>query len=809
NALAGAADGGSIRFDINGATGAVAGVVRLQTYAEVRDFGSAAAAVGGRIALSAADAGNGSAPGTLTIGGTTEIFHRVINPAGPLTQGVTRVSSLGAGSRLALQDVFSANNTLTGPGARGAADRSGIVAGVGAQIDFTGNVTFVDGRDIGFNDGGTITATGEMFISSGGRVVSAFDVPTAGATGTIAAQVLQVAGTAGIDLATNTTGSGDVFMSSAAGQVRVADIDANRDVTLNGVAGTSFTSVRGDRNVGVFSDVAINGGSASAGGRLTVSSDGGITVGALDAGVVDPAAGVTPDIYVRALGPITTGVVRSGGDVGLLAQGALTSGAITSGRDLVLLSGGTITTAALTTPTTGRIRIDDFAQRSLITFPGGVPDYTALFAAAGTARVGDTIINGNVTTGLFEARSTGLLQVTGTINAAIGVRLGVGNLQIGSLATQGFIDLSSVESLVLADLDAQGQISLASDGSITAGNITTGQSLVLAANRVGATLTTGNVRADGEIRLSSNTTLAAGTLSSGNRVFLDAGGAITTGAIDAGTVNPQAGASGVLFATSPATIRTGPINVSGSATLSGVLGVTTGNIAAPGGIVLLDTGGINAGNLSTSPSGFVYIAAHDLLPQISFDQAGNPLFATLLASTPIRLVGDINLGDASTGRFIAAATGDFFVNNATAATSMLVDVGGFATLDFNINTPSLTVTSSDIGIDPLAAVGAAGGSIRFVVGSGVTNTIVGGPGAAAVSGTYRLSNGEFGALRASSITVTNPNGGMTIDPLALPAIAPGQAANPGVTLQTNGVMRVAGAVTMASTACSPSWPVAS
>jgi len=125
-----------------------------------------------------------------------------------------------------------------------------------------------------------------------------------------------------------------------------------------------------------------------------------------------------------------------------------------------------------------------------------------------------------------------------------------------------------------------------------------------------------------------------------------------------------------------------------------------------------------------------------------------------------------------------------------------VDVGGTATLDFNINTPSLTVTSSDIELDPLAAVGAAGGSILFNT-TGATTAIVGGANAAAVPGTYRLSNGEFGALRASSITVRSFAGGMTVDQLALPAIAPGQAANPGVTLQTNGTMRVTGAVTMA------------
>ncbi|WP_310474669.1 hypothetical protein, partial [Sandarakinorhabdus sp.] len=650
---------------------------------------------------------------------------------------------------------------------------------------------------LGLNNGGTITAGGRLFVSSGGQVRSAFDIPSDGAIGTIAAQTLEIAGTQGIDLVTNTTGSGDVFMNSAAGQVRVTDIDANRDVTLNGVAGTSFTRVRGDRNVGVFSDVAINGGSASAGGRLTVTSDGGITVGALDAGTVDPAAGVTPDIYVRALGPITTGAVTSAGDVGLLAQGALATGGITSGRDLVLLSGGTITTAALTTPTTGRLRLDDFAQRSLITFPNGVPDYSALLVSAPTARAGDTIVTGSVTTGLFEARSIGLLRVTGAINAAIGARLSVRSLEIGSTSTPGFLDLTAVDSLVLADIAAQGQINLASDGSITAGNITTAQSLVLAANRPGATLTTGNVRADGEIRLSSNTTLTAGSLSSGNRVFLNAGGAITTGAIDAGRINSQSEASGVLFATSPATIRTGTINVSGSATLSGVLGVTTGNVTASSGIVLLDTGGVTTGALSTSTSGFVYIAAHDLLPQITFDQAGNPQFAALLATTPERLVGDINIGGpASTGTFIAAATGSFVGGNTTASTSMLVAVGGTATLGSSINTPSLLVTSSNIVLDPQGSVGAAGGSILFQI-SQATSAVIGGAGTTA-TGTYSLSNAEFGALRASSIRVVSfANGGMTVEQLALPAIAPGQIANPGVTLQTRGTMRVTGAVTMA------------
>ncbi len=788
----GAATGGTIELGAIGSTGTIAlGNLQASVFAEGGTGGNGL------------DGGNGGSAqgGFLSVGmaGNTQ------GPAGDFTMAS---ADLDASARSG-----NGGSGQQTPGVSGDATAGSVQLAVrGASGSVAGNVDLVaDAISLGTARGGVIELSSE---GGGSGVGGDFAI-----TGNVVAE-------------SRTTGA-----TTQAGAVRVFALDGSRlamaslESFANGTT-PSASPERGGLVADVGSTIAIagsasvvsphslglnDGGTITAGGLLAVSSGQQVlssfgtptpgATGTVTANTLAVAAATGIDLTTNiagsgdvlmdsANGGVQVGNIEATRNVGLLAPGAISSGALTSGRDLVLLSGGTITTGALATPATGRIRIDDFAQRSLVTFPGGVADYTALFAAAATARAGDTVINGNLTTGLFEARSTGLLRVTGTINAAIGARLGVGSLQIGSTASQGFLDLSAVDSLVLADLDAQGQISLASDGSITAGNVTTGQSLVLAANRPGATLTTGNVRADGEIRLSSNTTLTTGILSSGNRIFLTAGGAILSGAIDAGTVNPQAGASGVLFATSPATIRTGPINVSGSATLSGVLGVTTGNIAAPGGIVLLDTGGIDARNLTTSPSGFVYIAAHDLLPQITFDQAGNPLFAQLLASTPIRLVGDINLGDATTGRFIAAATGNFFVNNATAATSMLVDVGGFATLDFNINTPSLTVTSSDIGIDPLAAVGAAGGSIVFNT-TGATTVIVGGASAAAVPGTYRLSNGEFGALRASSITVRSFAAGMTVDQLALPAVAPGQAANPGVTLRTDGTLRVTGAVTMA------------
>lgn len=814
-ARSGAADGGSIRMIINGASGIVTGGVRLQTYAEVHDFGVPAAAIGGRIELGVTDAGDGSATGTLTIGGTTDLSHRTINPVGPLTPGVLRVSATGTGSRLALLDVFTASKTVTGAAVPGFADRSGIVAGVGARIDFTGNVKFTSDGDIGFIDGGTITATGEMFISSGGRVLAAFGVPTPGATGLVVTPKLEISANGDLELASGTTGSGDVILTSITGEVRVGTIDANRDITLSGVGGVSFTSLRADRTLGVLSNVAINGGSASAGGRLIVQSDGSIAVGVLDSGTIDPAAGETASVFVRGLGPVTTGAVASAGDIGLLAQGTLASGSLQSGRDVVLLAGGTITTGGIGAPASGRVRFGDFAQRSLIVLSNGLPDYTALFAAAPTAVSGNITVAGGVTAGLFEARTAGVLRIDGAINAALGAVLNGGSLRLGSATTQGFLELVSVDSVVLGDLASPGLLSVTSNGSITVGNVVAGQSLVLSATQSGSSLTAGNVRSGSDIRLSSATALTTGSLSAGNRVFLTSGGNLVTGAIDAGTVTPSEGATGLLFATSPGTIRTGDTNVSGSATLSGVQGVNTGEVRATKGIALLDTGGVTTGSLITSQQGFVYISNHLQLPQITFDQAGNPVFTALLAAVPQRLDGLILIGGAvNTGQFVAAATGSFTASNINAQIKVLVDVGGLAALRGSISSPEVVIRSSDLDIGTEVGIGRPDGSVRLVADSSVSTMNLGTPGAPG-TGIYNLSDAELRAVRAGNVLVEQPNGAMTVAGLDLPSAAPvgsstdftlggslgtgaanGTPVPAGLTLASSGTLQVTGAVRM-------------
>ncbi|MEI6487143.1 MAG: hypothetical protein WCO11_12895 [Sphingomonadales bacterium] len=773
----GAADGGSILLAINGASGTVSGPVRLASEALVRPATQAVQATGGRIAIAARDAADGSAAGSLAINGVTSINHIIASSsaATAYTDGVTRLTATGIGSRLGFNSALAIRADATGSPVASALGCSGIVAGTGARIDLAGDAAFQSAGDFGLNDGGVIAATGSLTVTAAGRVLAGYAAPTPGATGTLLAPVVSITGTGGVDLATNSNGSTDVTLTTS-GTLAARDLRAERTLQLNGAS------------------IAI--GNASAGGRLAITASAAVTTGTLDSGVVAPFAGATPSVYVRG-GEVTTGAVSSGRDIGLVASGNLASGSLTSGGDVVLLTGGAISTGAITTPGSGRTRFDAAAQAGLIGFNAGVPDYTNLFAAAPATLAGDIGVAGGITTGLIDARTTGTIRITGTINASQGARLAAGTLRLGGINTPGFLDLAAATDVLLGDLNVTGALTVTTNGSISTGAITSGQSLTLTTTRPGTTLATGAVRAAGDIRLSAAAGLSTGTLSAGNRVFLNGGSAISAGAIDAGIVNPQQGGTGLLFASTPGTISAGTVRVAGSATLAGALGVAAGAISAPGGIVLLDAGGITTGALATNNTGFVYIAAHDLLPQISFDQAGNPQFAALLAATPVRLAGIIGIsGPVSTGRFMAAAIGNVSAQSISAPASVLIDAGGLVTLAGNVSASGIAITSGDIAVAPGLSIGGdAAQSITLRADSTASAAVIGGDGVVQ-TGTYSLSNAEFGALRASSITVNSGKASMLVQALALPAVAPGQIANPGVTLQTDSILRVTGAVTM-------------
>uniref|UniRef100_UPI0018CC56D0 beta strand repeat-containing protein n=1 Tax=Sandarakinorhabdus oryzae TaxID=2675220 RepID=UPI0018CC56D0 len=539
----------------------------------------------------------------------------------------------------------------------------------------------------------------------------------------------------------------------------------------------STISIVGDALVSSGVDLGLNdGGTITAGGVLQVTAGGQVlagfatpsagAVGTVTASqvAIDAGSGVSlattlgggSSVFVRGFGPVTVGAVTSGGDIGLVAQSTLTSGALTSGRDLVLLAGGTVTTGALATPTTGRVRIGDFAQQSLISFTATGPDYSALFAAASSAVPGDIVIGGTVTTGLFDASATGLLRVTGTINAAIGATLSGNALQLADANSPGFLDLTSATSVVLGNLAVTGALSVTSGGSITTGNITTGQSLLLSAAQPGAALATGNIRSDGEIRLLSATTLATGSLSAGDRVTLDAGGALTTAAIDAGTVNPAAGATGVLSATAQGALSTGPISVAGSASLAGRLVTLNGSLTAP-------TATISASDIAIAPGSVIGGASATSLTLV-IDPAST---AAVIGGAGVATPGTYSLSNAEFGTLRADT-----ITVQTAAGSMTLDTLALAAVSpaTGLATNQVNLSSGGVlrvtGAVSMAQSGAqnrlaltSGSRIEVVQGSGSVRL---GAGVDSLTGTLALTAPRIWV--ASDALLTQLAGGQLIGP---------------------------------------------
>ncbi|WP_353217452.1 hypothetical protein [Sandarakinorhabdus sp.] len=711
------------------------------------------------------------AQGNLTSGSISSAGTTALLSSGSVSTGAITIGSSGS-LRIGLANTASQRDPL-------APDYAALLAGAAQPVG--GGITV----------SGALTVPGRAELSAAGAI---------GVTGVINAGLLTVNSGGMVQFDQAVTSSDDVLITSAA--------DANLgEITAAG-------------EVRVAAGNTVRTGNVQVGDRISLeSTNGAVTAGALSAAQASPQAGARGDVYVRGQ-TVAVGAVAAASDIGLLSSGTLSSAALRSGRDLVLLSGGTITTAAITTPATGRVRFGNIGQASVISFNAGVPNYSALFTAPLGQVAGDIDVRGALTTGLLEASTSGRFLDQSAIVVSNGARISAQGIGLTDVTSGGFIEILSTTDLLLGNLTSATGLTLSTQGNITTGNLAVGGTLSLSALQSvggGGALVTGNIRSSDDIRLNAVTTITTGSLSAADSVFVTAGGTIVTGNIDAGTVAPAQRASGVVFITSPGTITTGNINISGSATLSGVLGVTSGNISAPQGIVLLDTGGINAGALTTSANGFVYISSHELLPLISFDQAGNLQFATLLARTPTRLIGDIRIsGAASTGRFLAAATGGFDARAITAPTSVSIDIGGTVNLAASVTSSRVAITSSDIVIAPGSIIGGGGAAEISLAANGQTAVTSAAIGGGDVAGNYSLSNAEFGTLRAASINVRLPNGTMTIGQLNLPATVPGaitrqqegqgqsgpvQVQGPdlptSISLSSGGLIRVNGAVTMA------------
>ncbi|MET0181123.1 MAG: hypothetical protein ABW194_11680, partial [Novosphingobium sp.] len=331
------------------------------------------------------------------------------------------------------------------------------------------------------------------------------------------------------------------------------------------------------------------GGSTQLGGVFFDVVNGDVTVSGnadffADGNVVSPLA--TPDIL-----RVANGTVDIGGSLFFFTNDTaifdLANSAVNV--DTLLLRARNFVLPATVPTAPGTITIANgfnlLSDLDFVTYANFVVNVDATFNSAGAFRVG------NYT-------STGDLILTAT-----------GPVTFGAIDAD-LIDLTSGTAISTAAQRANRSIDLAAAQGISTGSLSAG--------------TTIDARAGGAI--------TAGTVSAGQSVVLNAGTTLTAGAITAGTFPSSLFSMGL--------VGGGAVNV-GNLTAAGSIGIlsstgsmTTGTIAAPGGLLGLARGAITTGAITTAPAGFVYFANSSMAAMGgALDQTFNP--GPILAAIPV------------------------------------------------------------------------------------------------------------------------------------------------------------------------------
>jgi hypothetical protein len=719
-----------------------------------------------------------------------------------------QLASLTATGAINVQSGGSLNSGTISGGAvtinAGSIATSAIIAGNGIALTSTSSITTGT-----VQAGGAVAATGSGAVQMG-AITAGTDVSVSGnavTLNTLAGRAITATAAAGLatgaitasGLVTTTAGLGISLGAVQGGGLTLA---ANGPVLLTTVRATDDIRINAGSG-------AITATSLSAADSLFVRSTGAITTGSVDAGTGGTPAGL--GLALLDGGSVSTGAITTFGSTGLLSAGGIGTGTIASGGPLVLLTGGAITTASLATPATGTLFIGNISQRGLVGQDrNGNPDYAALLASAAVRTPAGVTVTGTVNTGLLQVATNGAFTVSGAMTLAQGGTLNGQSLGASSINAGGPVTVITDNNVNLGALNVTGGLSVTSNGPLTTGNVTASGALTLLAlplNGQAGNISTGNLQAGGTLAVTGNGSVSTGSLTSTGSVRVLANATtqtplpvLTTGAITAGTGQ---GGAGSVFLNSAGSVVAGNITARGAVVAVGVGGpVTTGSVNSGAQIVLLDPGGITTGPLTTPNTGAIFIANHSQLPQITFDNAGDPQVAALLASTPVRLDGFVRInGQASTGQFISASTLDFTAQGIAATQRVVINTAATANLNGNIGSPQITITSGDVAL--ASGIQLNGNAITLNV-DGTAPAFLGGTPTA--NSGWRLSGAEWNQLRASSITVSQAStAGLTVGALTLngstQVASQGQTPPPNsISVNSGGVIRVNGALAMANAA---------
>ncbi|CAE6812241.1 MULTISPECIES: filamentous hemagglutinin N-terminal domain-containing protein [Paraburkholderia] len=485
---------------------------------------------------------------------------RDISVAGSLLVGTDAQVSAGRnldvpGVVIVQQDgVFNAQNNLTGSG----------------SVAFGQNGTLTTGQDVAFT--GKLLANGLQVTA--GNNASLADVQAGGAFNVAANGITS-----------NPAGGGDVTFNGNAASVGAANVQAARDVVVNGtLAGGSQVTLTAQRNVAVaaagtvqavgdLSVAAVNGSVNSSG---TLNGAASLIVNGAQDVALTGATSVTGDTTLTAGHDLTIGGTLAGQGAATLSAGhdVIAGGSsgfvkdvnVTAANDLSVsgaLQGAGVSLTAGHSVALNNVQANSALQ---VAANGGTLAVNGLVASLSTASLtssGDTSINGALqSANASSVTSGGNTSIAGSVASNGNVTL---TNAAGSLTSTG--NIQSGDNLLI---NAAQSVDLGTQGTSALGDLTVnaGQNLTM----------NGSVVAQGNGMLTAGGAIAgAATSAFGLAANVNSGGDTNlTGSLRGGTVQTNAGGSATLHdvqaASSLALAATQDLNITGA--ITGGAGVT-------------------------------------------------------------------------------------------------------------------------------------------------------------------------------------------------------------------------------------------
>ncbi|MFM0178996.1 filamentous hemagglutinin N-terminal domain-containing protein [Paraburkholderia aspalathi] len=515
-----------------------------------------------------------SVSGSLASGTTLAAnVARDISVAGSLLVGTDAQVSAGRnldvpGVVIVQQDgVFNAQNNLTGSG----------------SVAFGQNGTLTTGQDVAFT--GKLLANGLQVTA--GNNASLADVQAGGAFNVAANGITS-----------NPAGGGDVTFNGNAASVGAANVQAARDVVVNGtLAGGSQVTLTAQRNVAVaaagtvqavgdLSVAAVNGSVNSSG---TLNGAASLIVNGAQDVALTGATSVTGDTTLTAGHDLTIGGTLAGQGAATLSAGhdVIAGGSsgfvkdvnVTAANDLSVsgaLQGAGVSLTAGHSVALNNVQANSALQ---VAANGGTLAVNGLVASLSTASLtssGDTSINGALqSANASSVTSGGNTSIAGSVASNGNVTL---TNAAGSLTSTG--NIQSGDNLLI---NAAQSVDLGTQGTSALGDLTVnaGQNLTM----------NGSVVAQGNGTLTAGGAIAgAATSAFGLAANVTSGGDTNlTGSLRGGTVQTNAGGSATLHdvqaASSLALAATQDLHITGA--ITGGAGVTVNagqNIGISGSI---------------------------------------------------------------------------------------------------------------------------------------------------------------------------------------------------------------------------------